>query len=113
MAKLWVIATGGSSGNDGRLFRLNATTLQIEDEIELGVNPGTDLELSPDKSTLIYHAGTSIFKMAITSEAAPEEAWITATDVDVPYALGVHPVTGDVYFGDAVDYARSRCCVYL
>jgi hypothetical protein len=110
--KLWVITTGTYHGNDGKLFRLNAATLEIEDEIDLGVNPGTDLELSPDKSTLIYHSGTSIFKMDITSDVAPEEAWITATDIDVPYALGVNPTTGDVYFGDAVDYA-SPGVVYI
>lgn len=110
--KLWVITTGTYQGNDGKLFRLNPTTLEIEDEIDLGVNPGADLELSPDKSTLIYYAGTSIFKMSITSEVAPEAAWISATEVDVPYALGVNPLTGEVYFGDAVDYA-SPGVVYI
>jgi hypothetical protein len=110
--KLWVITTGTSEGNDGKLFRINPATLAIEDEIELGANPGTDLEISPDKATLIYRVGTGVFKMGIDSEVAPEVAWITVADADTPYALGVDPTTGDVYFGDAVDYA-SPGVVYI
>jgi hypothetical protein len=37
--------------------------------------------------------------------AAPESSLIDAADVVTPYALGVDPVTGEIYFGDALDYA--------
>jgi hypothetical protein len=110
--KLWVITTGTYQGNDGKLFRVNPTTFAVEDDIDLGVNPGTDLEISPDKSSIIYRAGKNIYSLAIDAEAAPEEPWITVTDAVAPYALGVDPETGEVYFGDAVDYA-SPGVVYV
>jgi hypothetical protein len=44
--KLWVITTG-SGENDGKLFRINPSTFQVEDDIDLGVNPGGDLATTP------------------------------------------------------------------
>jgi DNA-binding beta-propeller fold protein YncE len=105
--KLWVITSGTYQGNNGKLFRINTTTLEVEDEIELGVNPATDLSITPDKSNLVYSAGSNIYKMSITADAAPAEEWIEAADVVALYALGIDPETGEVYVGDALNYATA------
>jgi YVTN family beta-propeller protein len=102
--KLWVITEVTFDGNDGKLFRINPSTLDIEDEIELNINPDTDLAITPDKKNLIYSKGTSIYKISNTDTQAPSEAWIEATGVQELYALDVNPDNGDVYIGDALNF---------
>lgn len=105
--KLWVMTEGTYAGNDGKLFRINPTTLAVEDEIDLGVNPGgnADLDITPDKRTLIYSDNNAVYKISITATEAPASPWIEATDVSTWYALDVNPDNGEVYIGDAVDFS--------
>jgi DNA-binding beta-propeller fold protein YncE len=105
--KLWVITEGTYAGNDGKLFRINPTTLAIEDEIDLGVNPGAnaDLDITPDKKTLIYSRDNAIYKISISATDAPASPWIEASEVSNLYALDVNPDNGEVYIGDAVDFS--------
>ncbi|HYI78123.1 MAG TPA: DUF5074 domain-containing protein [Chryseolinea sp.] len=103
--KLWVITTGTYSGNDGKLFRVNPTSLAIEEEIDLNMNPDVDLTITPDKKNLIFSNGSTIYKIAITDTQAPAQAWIEATNVQTLYALEVNPHTGEIYIGDAVDFS--------
>jgi hypothetical protein len=102
--KLWVITKGTFGGNDGKLFRINTSSLAIEEEIELNINPDEDLAITPDKKNLIYSNGQSIYKISITDTKAPGDTWIEATDVQKLYALDVNPNNGEVYIGDALDY---------
>lgn len=102
--KLWVITTG-SGETMGKLFRINPTTFAVEDDIDLGGKPGGDLALTPSKDELVYNIGKKIYKISIAATEAPEAALIDATGVVAPYALGVDPTTGEIYFGDAKDYA--------
>ncbi len=44
--KLWVISTGTYAGNDGKLFRVDPSTFDIEQTIDLGANPGGDIGIS-------------------------------------------------------------------
>lgn len=110
--KLWVITAGTYNGDDGKLFRVNPSTLDIEDVIELNLNPETDLTITPDKKNLVYSKGNVIYKLSITSTEAPTEPWITASDVQVMYALNINPENGEVYVGDARDYS-SPGTVYV
>lgn len=103
--KLWVITAGTFGGNDGKLFRVNPTSLAIEDEIDLNINPDVDLTITPDKKNLIYSNGSTIYKIAITDTQAPAQAWIEATNVQTLYALEVNPQNGEIYIGDAVDFS--------
>jgi len=104
--KLWVLCTGSFSGDPAELVRINPSTLAIEEEIELTVLPGTDLALTPDGSSLVYHAGTSVYKLSIEATTEPDALFI-AEDVIYPYALGVDPSTGDVWLGDAIGFASD------
>ena len=111
--KLWVICTGTYAGNDGVLYRINPSTLEIEDSFEMGVNPDGDLAISSDKRTLIYNAGTSLYKMPITDVTAPTETWFDAEGVTSPYGLDVDPSTDDIYITDALNYAtQGKVFVY-
>ena len=105
--KLWVI-TEGIGSDDGKLFRINPSTLAIEDEIELNTKPGMNLGITPDKKNLIYSNGSSIYKISISDTEAPGDAWIEAADVQTLYALDVNPENGDIYIGDAVGFRLSR-----
>lgn len=103
--KLWVITTGTFAGNDGKLFRIDPSTLAVEDEIELNINPSTDLTITPDKKSLVYGNGNSIYKISIAATEAPSEPWIEVDDLQTMYALDINPENGDVYIGDALDYS--------
>jgi flagellar hook-associated protein FlgK len=103
--KLWVITTGTYGGNDGKLFRINTGTLTVETTIELGFNADTDLSVTSDKKSLIFSAGTSVYKMSIDATSVPEAAFLNAAEVVTPYALGVDPETDEVYIGDALNFA--------
>lgn len=110
---LWVITTGTFNGQDGRLYRINTNTLQIEQTIELNKNPETDLSITPDGTALIFSANQVIYKMDITSESAPSSPFITLERVTTPYALNVDPNSGYIYVGDALDFASAgRVYVY-
>jgi hypothetical protein len=102
--KIWVIT---SSGTDGKLFRINPTTFAIEQTIPLTENPGGDLAVSPDKKSLYYYIGNDIYKISIDATTAPTTPWVHSTDIVSLYALGVDPKTGEVYAGDALNFATA------
>ncbi len=104
--KLWVITTGTYAGNDGKLFRVDPSTFDIEQAIDLGANPGVDLGLSPDKKSLYYSVNSLVYKMDITATSAPGTAWSSTTLTSL-YALGVDPKTGEVYLGDALNFSSE------
>jgi hypothetical protein len=102
--KLWVV-TQGTYSQDGKLFRINPTTLEIEAKIELNVDANSDLGITPDGKTLVYSAGSKVYRVAIDATEAPATAFIDATGTVVTlYALGVDPTTGEIYVGDAKNY---------
>ncbi|RAV99792.1 YncE family protein [Pseudochryseolinea flava] len=103
--KLWVITTGTYGATSGKLFRVNATTFEIEEEITIEGQPSGDLATNAAKDEILYRVGKNIYKIAIGATSAPAEAFINASDVTKPYALNVDPKTGDIYVGDANDNA--------
>jgi hypothetical protein len=103
--KLWVITSGTYQGNDGKLSRINTSTLAVEGEIALGLNPDADLSMTSDKKNLIFSSGQAVYKLSIDATAAPTTPFIDASDVTTPYALGVDPTTSEVYIGDALNFA--------
>jgi YVTN family beta-propeller protein len=106
--KLWVIAQGTYAGNDGKLFKINPTTFVIEQTIELGLNPSNpDLAISPDKKSLYYYSGSSVYKIEINATTAPASSWVSNADIVSLYSMGVDPRTGDVYLGDALNYSSE------
>lgn len=100
--KVWVLCAGGN----GMLYRINPTTLAIENEIELGFSPSGDLEISSDGTRLIYNDGNLIYEMAIDATSAPAQPWLE-TDVTTVYGLAVDKSNGDLYITDALNFATE------
>jgi YVTN family beta-propeller protein len=112
-SKLWVITNGtgyydGSfnyiGNNDGALYRINPTTFEIEQTIALNANPGNYLTASPDKKTLYYAIGNSVYKISINATTAPANPLIDDSNIVSLSALGVDPNTNDIYVGDSPSY---------
>jgi len=106
-SKLWVITTGTFAGNDGALYRVNPSTFAIEQTINLNANPGNSIDISPDKKSIYYSVNSSVYKIGIDATTAPASSFIDATDVVTLNALAVNHSTGDIYIGDALNYATS------
>lgn len=105
--KVWVICTGDFGASNGGLFRINPSTLDVEESIDLDINPDADLAITPDKKNLIYTSGKSVYRFSVTSTDAPAEPFFEAGDVVSTYALGVDPASGDIWIGDALNYATE------
>ncbi|MFM9837937.1 MAG: YncE family protein [Cyclobacteriaceae bacterium] len=101
--KLWVVTTDGVS----KLFRINTTTFDVEQTIEIGSKARGYLAITPDKRSLIYAIGKSVYKMSIDATTAPTTPLFTASDVTAFYGLNVDPKTGDIYIGDAKNYSSA------
>ncbi|HEV8515348.1 MAG TPA: DUF5074 domain-containing protein [Cyclobacteriaceae bacterium] len=105
--KLWVITTGTYHGNDGALFRINPSTFAIEMMFDLSVNPGSSIDISPDKKNIYYSVNNSVYKIGIDATTAPASSFFDATDVVKLSTLAVNHSTGDIYIGDALNYATA------
>jgi len=109
--KLWVITTGSSTNfvgnNDGALYRVNPSTFDVEQKINLSANPGSSIDISPDKKNIYYSVDNSIYKIGIDATTAPTSSFINATDVVQLSTLAVNQKTGEIYIGDALNYATA------
>jgi YVTN family beta-propeller protein len=101
--KLWAISTGSES----KLFRINATTFEVEQTIEIGSFAHGNLVTTPDKRNLIYAIENNVYKMVIEATVAPTAPLFTASDVITFYGMDVDPKTGTIYIGDAKDYSSA------
>ncbi len=113
--KLWVLADGGFPGSpfayeEPGLMRIDAATRQIEHtyRFELGDRP-LALSINGTGDTLFY-INRHVFRHDVTSADAPEKF------IESPYttgyaggfsALGVDPVSSNIYVADAIDYMQS------
>lgn len=103
--KLWVVCVGGFEATNGYLYRINPETLQIEDDITITGIPGSDIAVTPDKGTIIYSVGTSIYSLPINSTEEAAEPTFEASEVTSLYALSVDPAAGNIYLGDAPSFS--------
>jgi YVTN family beta-propeller protein len=101
--KLWAITKDATS----KLFSINTSSFEVEQTIEIGSNSNGFLNITPDKKNLIYSIGNDIFKMSINETTAPTAPLFTASDVTAFYGMGVDPINGTIYIGDAKDYASA------
>jgi DNA-binding beta-propeller fold protein YncE len=102
--KVWVICSGDYGASNGQLFRIEPTTLNVEESIALNLSPDSKLSITPDKMNLIYSAGKSIYKLNINATSAPAAPFFTIAELTYNYAIGVDPARGDIYVGDALNF---------
>lgn len=97
---LWVVCNGTFGGNDGALYKINTSTLEVEDSYPLGLNPSGDLVIGGDGETFFYNVSNSIYKMSISDEDAPAEALVTQDDATNFWGLGFDAENETLYAGD-------------
>ena len=117
--KLWVVTDGGYSTGSGtlgdnvpHLYRIDAATRQVELDLSLGEDEANVQLATNPRRTALYLMNNDLYRMDITDRHLPLRPWIEApVDADGRrhklYGLGVDPKSGDVYVGDAVDYAQA------
>jgi hypothetical protein len=111
--KLWVVCVGAYGAENGHLYRINPETLEVEDEILITGVPGGDIAVTPDKGSIVYSVGNSVFSMPINATEESLEPLFEAGDVTGLYALNVDPATGNIYVGDAPSFsAIGKVYVY-
>lgn len=102
--KLWVICSGGydenyQSMNDGKIFRINPATHEIEKTFDLGL-AASKMVINGNGDELFYISGNKAYRMGIDAETAPESAWVVNESASF-YSLGYDPAEDIIYAGDA------------
>lgn len=117
--KLWAITDGGYSTAEGdygdnkpHLYRIDATTHQIELDITLDTDEA-NVQLAMNKSAdVVYIINNDIYRMSVTASHIPSEPFIKApVDADGKrhklYGIGINPQNNDIYVADAIDYRQA------
>jgi len=118
--KLWVLCGGWTTYDvdwtpintiEGGIARINPLNLSVEATIALNNNSDTPSKLringAKDK---LYFLNNGVYSMDISSSSFPSTAFVSQGTANF-YGLGVHPISGDVYVGDAIDF-QQRGLVY-
>jgi len=109
--KLWILTDGGYSGNPfghepPALVCINPQNKKIEKEFLFGLNDRpTDLQMNGAKDT-IYFVNNDIWKIGIEQLSISSTPFIHKEN-KLFYALGVDPITSEIYVSDAIDYMQS------
>lgn len=103
--KVWVVCVGAWGAENGYLFRINPTTLEVENAITITGVPGTDIAVSPDKQNIFYHVGTSVYSIAIGATSEAEEPLFEAEEVISASTLNIDPAKGNLWIGDTPSFS--------
>lgn len=104
--KIWVL-TGGNFNPvaASKLSRINPTSNAVEWSHDFASNGASKLRLSPDKSTLYFLYSGKVFRKNTGDTSAPEE-FISISGKSF-YGIGVEPQNGNIWLGDAGDFASA------
>ena len=117
--KLWVITDGGYateedsfSDNIPHLYRIDATTLEVEMDQSLDTDEGGVMLAMNPTGDILYLINNDVYRMGITDTHLPVRPFIYAATNERGlrhklYGIGVNPHNGEIYVADAVDYAQS------
>jgi hypothetical protein len=61
--------------------------------------------MTPGKDSILFMAG-DLYKMSVKSEQLPDKSFMSLSGKAF-YSFGVDPVNGELYMGDAIDYASN------
>ena len=104
---LWVACSGGINDSEPALMKIDPASLSIE--LDLRVPDASlsigDLDTSPDGSHLFFSMG-DIYKMNVSDTSLPTVPWHQNPTANY-YAMGVDPISGEVYLSDAIDYTQD------
>lgn len=109
--KIWVLSDGGFPGSpNGKeipgLTKIDAETREIEMTYYFGENDfPRNLKINGNRDTL-YFINTSIFRQDVNSDINPQlfiKSHYSQGYSGGFYALGIDPITSEVYVADAID----------
>ena len=108
--KLWVLCDGGYEGSffvgDKGIVKINPENNSIEKTFYINNSFSVcDLKINGSKDTL-YYINNHVYRFSETSSELPNIAFIDSDNRNF-YALGIDPVSSDVYVSDAIDYLQK------
>ncbi|MES2836277.1 MAG: DUF5074 domain-containing protein [Bacteroidota bacterium] len=103
--KLWITCNGNTSlGLKPSVKKINPETNQVELTFETE-NGANNICTNATKDT-IYFLSKDVFQFEKNSASLPSAPLIKADNLNF-YALGIKPLTGDVFVSDAIDYVQQ------
>ncbi len=108
--KLWVLCDGGFEGSffvgDKGIVKINPENNLIEKTFYINNSFSvSDLKINGSKDTL-YYINNHVYRFSETDSELPNIAFIDADNRNL-YALGIDPVSSDVYVSDAIDFLQK------
>ncbi len=112
---LWVLSGDQPDGRPGALTRIDPSTgvQLISYQFPADADPIKPV-FNPTKDTLYfmeaYNTGTlknGIYRMDIHAASLPSAAFVAEAQYQYFWALGIDPVNGDIYVGDAKDFIQK------
>lgn len=106
--KVWVLCSGGYDNFESpSLIRINPELRIVEKIFTFPVSQKVPSRLcmNPTGDTLYYLMG-GVYQMPVASVVLPEQPLINSAG-RLLYGLDIHPVTGNLFISDAVDYVQN------
>jgi YVTN family beta-propeller protein len=111
-SKIWIQTDGeyfSTTGNPEKpaLVRIDPMTRKVEKTFRLNQSNTwfTDIRMTPDKDSILFMAG-DLYKMSVKSDQLPDKSFMSLAGKAF-YSFGIDPVNGELYMGDAIDYASN------
>lgn len=112
--KMWTITDGGWEGNttgyeDPAIHSIDIATFSLEQSLPMkraAAGGMFSAAMTADAMNLLYVTGGKVFRMPVTQTSLPLVPFINGEGANL-YSIGVNPRGGDIYLGDAVDFAQS------
>lgn len=106
--KLWLLCSGEKLKSiKGALYKINPITKQVELSLQFPNADDAPFKLNSNGTNdTLYYLNNNIYKMPINANSLPASAFVQQGSKSF-YGLGVNPINGDVYAGDAIDYIQK------
>ncbi|MEQ9216748.1 MAG: hypothetical protein RLO17_01815 [Cyclobacteriaceae bacterium] len=108
---IWLICGGGYDANyhpleDGKLVEINPATVEIKNEVDLGMNVNTKIAIDPAGKKLYYFSGTSVYEHDVELQFVSGTPFISAADAVSFNGIGVDG-SGNLYLGDSKGFVEN------
>ena len=101
--KVWVLVDSTAT-TPAKLVRINPSTNTIEGSIDFAAGEtASKLAINGAGDKLYYLNNTGVFEVAISANTLPT----TAKKAGSFYGLGIDPIDGSIYLGDAIDFNQN------
>jgi len=103
--KLWTITDGRTTGIPAALYRIDASTREVEQifTFAAGDHPSS-VSLNGTRDTL-YFINRDVWRMRVDAQTLPTTPFLPYSKTRY-YEVAVDPFTSEVYVADAIDYAQ-------